>query len=116
MPISSLTLGKSDEARIVIGSKAVHHLFPVLLPPIDRRYTLRFFLDIEALPARRERDAFDEIFPRFHRIAVECAAVIQTLLQEGVPADRYMRTSSSKMIGNAIVGFGIERVKIEEED
>jgi hypothetical protein len=114
--ISGFKLGKSDEARIVIGSKAVHHLFPELLPPIDRRYTLRFFLDIETLAGRRERDAFQLIFPRFHRIAVECSPLIETLLQAGLPAKGYMRTSCSKMIDNAIVGFGIERLHIDNED
>jgi hypothetical protein len=29
---------------------------------------------------------------------------------------RYMRTSFTKMIDNAIVGFGIERLNIREED
>jgi hypothetical protein len=36
--ISQLKLGRSENARIVIGSKAIHHLLPELLPPIDRRY------------------------------------------------------------------------------
>lgn len=114
--ISRMKLGKSDETKIVLGSKAVHHLLPELLPPIDRRYTLRFFLGRETLAAESEPDAFRAIFPRFREIAVGCATVIETLMNEGLPGERYMRTSSTKMIDNAIVGFGIERLRIEEEE
>jgi hypothetical protein len=32
-----------SEATIVVNSKALHHLFPELIPPIDRQYTIRFF-------------------------------------------------------------------------
>lgn len=114
--ISGLKLGKSDQTKIVLGSKAVHHLFPELLPPIDRRYTLRFFLGRETLTAESEPDAFREIFPRFHQIAIASASIIESLMREGLPEERYMRTSSTKMIDNAIVGFGIERLNIEEEE
>ncbi len=37
-----LNLSVSD-ATIVANSKALHHLFPELIPPIDRQYTIRFF-------------------------------------------------------------------------
>ena len=29
---------------LVANSKALHHLLPGLIPPIDRNYTLRFFV------------------------------------------------------------------------
>ena len=32
-------------AQIVANSKALHHLLPALVPPIDREYTFRFFYD-----------------------------------------------------------------------
>jgi hypothetical protein len=37
-----LDLSISD-ATIVVNSKALHHLFPEFIPPIDRQYTVRFF-------------------------------------------------------------------------
>lgn len=114
--ISELKLGKSEDARIVIGSKAIHHVLPALLPPIDRRYTLRFFLGVETLGAGREQDAFREIFPRFAQIASACEPVIDRLINETPPGGRYMRTSPTKIIDNAIVGFGIERLRIAEEE
>ncbi|MBI3812436.1 MAG: hypothetical protein HY283_09580 [Nitrospirae bacterium] len=38
----ALDLSESD-ATIVVNSKALHHLFPDFIPPIDRQYTIRFF-------------------------------------------------------------------------
>lgn len=31
-----------SEATVVVNSKALHHLFPEFIPPIDRQYTIRF--------------------------------------------------------------------------
>lgn len=33
----------SSRATIVVNSKALFHLVPHLIPPIDRQYTIRFF-------------------------------------------------------------------------
>jgi len=33
----------TSRTQIVAGSKMLHHLLPDLIPPIDRRYTFRFF-------------------------------------------------------------------------
>ena len=82
----------------------------------DRRYTLRFFLGRETLAPESEPDAFSEIFTRFHQIAINCAPAIQSLMEEGSLEERYMRTSCSKMIDNAIVGLGIERLRSEAEE
>src|SRR4051812_33888533 len=37
-----LRLSESD-ATIVVNAKALYHLLPDLIPPIDRQYTVRFF-------------------------------------------------------------------------
>ncbi len=41
----SLDLSKAN-ATVVVNSKAFHHLFPELIPPIDRQYTIRFFTQV----------------------------------------------------------------------
>lgn len=110
--ISGISIGVG-ETKIVIGSKAVHHLFPELIPPIDGRYTVRFFYGHQPdLSGVRGETIFREIFPRFHRIAAACADQIDSLLGVGS-----MNTSFTKIIDNAVVGFGIERlgVKLDEE-
>lgn len=114
--IDGLNIGRS-RAKTVIGSKALHHLLPELVPPIDRRYTLRFFLNRMNFP-RSEFDAFEKIFHYFSFIGLSCAARIETLIStrsdKGEPYG-YMRTSATKLIDNAIVGYGIERLGIKEE-
>jgi hypothetical protein len=70
----ALNLSVSD-ATVVVNSKALFHLFPEFIPPIDRQYTIRFFtkaperwLDSKgkfrmiSLPARFERQ-----FELFHK-------------------------------------------------
>ena len=39
---SALDLTESN-ATVVVNAKALHHLVPDLIPPIDRQYTIRFF-------------------------------------------------------------------------
>lgn len=40
--VSGLRVSPSD-TQIVAGSKALHHVLPELVPPIDREYTIQFF-------------------------------------------------------------------------
>ena len=98
--IAELKVGVG-ETKIVAGSKAHHHLLPELLPPIDREYTIRFFLHHTTLN-QGGRLAFMELYPAFHQIALSCREHIESLLGKG------MHTSYTKVIDNAIVGFGKE--------
>jgi len=107
--ISGLNIGVG-ETKIVIGTKALHHLIPELVPPMDRQYTLRFFLD-HTNKNQGDQLTFGEIFPRFRQIATRSAQEIAKLIGVGS-----MSTSSTKMIDNAIVGYGIERLRIKDEE
>lgn len=86
-----------NDNRVVAGSKALHHMFPDLVVPIDRAYTQRFF----GWPTPRFQydpiGCFTEAFASFARIA------------RAVEPSRYVGsgwyTSRSKVIDNAIVGF-----------
>ncbi len=101
--ISQLNVG-CGLTRIVAGSKALHHVLPELVPPIDREYTLRFFFNHKTLN-QGDAVAFREIYPRFHRIAAECRGKIQARIGQG------MNTSATKVIDNAIVGFVRAKLK-----
>ncbi len=91
--------------KIVANSKALHHLLPDLMPPIDRAYTLRFFYDNTALN-QGDEVAFREIYPHFHRVAVSCREHIDRHVGSGP-----WNTSQTKVVDNAIVGFVLERLK-----
>jgi hypothetical protein len=84
-----------NKARIVFGSKALHHLLPELVVPIDRAYTQRFFqwTNLQSFPER----CFNEAFAAFARIA-----------READPAQYVGKgwyTSRTKVIDNAVVGL-----------
>lgn len=95
--LSRLKVGIS-KTKIVANSKALHHLLPSMVPPIDRSYTLRFFFNNKMLN-QGDKAAFAEVFPRFAAVARSRKEIIQRRLGNG------MNTSESKVIDNAIVGF-----------
>ncbi len=87
----------NNKARIVPGSKALHHLLPELVVPIDRAYTQPFFEwaapTLQSSPERCLREAFDG-FVRIAR-AVDPAQHV---------GDGWY-SSRTKVIDNAIVGL-----------
>jgi hypothetical protein len=97
--ISALRVSRS-QTRIVAGSKALHHVLPELVPPIDRQYTFRFFTGQKAV-SRGDRQAFLDWFPLLCEIGRRCSGPIAATLERGGA----MATSRSKVIDNAIIGF-----------
>lgn len=87
-----------NKARIVPGSKALHHLLPHLVVPIDREYTQRFFEWANPTFQNFPERCFKEAFSAFVDIA------------RAANPEQYVRgdgwyTSRSKVIDNAIVGL-----------
>jgi hypothetical protein len=95
----------AGKTKIVANSKALHHLLPDLVPPIDRAYTLRFFYDNTTL-SKGDEVAFKEIYPFFHQMALACQKQIHDHLGRGP-----WNTSQTKVIDNAIVGFVLEHLR-----
>jgi len=101
--ISSLEVSVA-EAQIVANSKALHHLLPSLIPPIDRSYTYNFFYNRNNLSIS-EREAFQEMYLQFHHIAVTSKPWIQRVVGKG------WNTSETKAIHNAIVGYVLKELR-----
>lgn len=100
--IANLRVG-IGETVLVANSKALHHLLPDLVPPIDRNYTLRFFVGRRHIYRGRDAELlFRAIYPLFHEIAVRCAGEIHEVLAKPLQG---MNTSVTKVIDNAILGF-----------
>ena len=96
--IQKLQLSVS-KSQIVTGTKALHHLLPQLLPPMDRGFTKPFFLyHNNQFQGREQEAAFKFILPYFARIAREVD------LSQYVGQSPWA-TSESKVIDNAIVGY-----------
>jgi hypothetical protein len=86
-----------NRSLIVPGTKALHHVLPGLVPPMDRAWTGAFFLWSAAAPQNAQAATFARSFTRLAQIA------------RAVKPARYTgegwRTSSSKVLDNAIIGY-----------
>ena len=98
----------TSQTNIVAGSKALHHLLPDLVPPIDRQYTFRFFTGQKAV-GFGERQAFLEWFPLLCELGERANPAIRTALQRG----GFMATGEGKIIDNAIIGFMRQRDELD---
>jgi len=109
--IDSLAISIAD-AKIVANTKTLHHLLPDLVPPIDRTYTYSFFYGCGKQRTNlsiTERDAFHEMFTRFHRVATKNVSVLGGLVGPG------WNTSETKILDNAVVGHGIGALNVVPE-
>ena len=86
-----------NKARVVPGSKALHHVLPDLVVPIDRAYTQKFFEWPTSRFQYAPEGCFVEAFEAFVKIAQA------TNPKQYVGAGWY--TSRTKVIDNAIVGL-----------
>jgi hypothetical protein len=100
----------TSETHIVAGSKALHHVLPNLVPPIDREYTASFFIG-SSLQYIGEEQAFREMWPFFSEIGSKCTVQIHDSIERG----GFMATGPAKVIDNAIIGF-TKRHKLENLD
>lgn len=103
-----------SDATVVVNSKALFHLFPEFIPPIDRQYTVRFFTQsperwrdskgkfrVVSLPAGRQPQ-----FELFHKTCVD----IKKLADQIEPAildheRRQHGVAPPKALDNAIVNY-----------
>lgn len=90
----------SNQAKVVAGTKTLHHLLPDLVPPLDRQWTGTFFgyHPPEWQPLSGQRKIFIRIYNALAAVAHD------------VDPDRYVtgrgwRTSRSKILDNAVIAF-----------
>lgn len=87
-----------SKAKIVGVSKALHHLLPDLVPPVDRKYTLKFFYGRTDYKEEKGGQMFLEIFDAFYEIC-------KSLNLTEIDLKREWDTSITKLIDNAIIGY-----------
>ena len=90
-----------SDAKLVGNSKALHHLLPDLVVPIDRTHTLRFFFNNTNINYD-EKNLFLELFDRFREIAKDVD--FSKLPLKG------FNTSIPKIIDNAIMGYAMQKL------
>src|SRR5918992_1403527 len=82
-----------NQARVVAGTKTLHHLLPDLAPPVDTRWTGAFFMWPPAYFQNRQRQVSEEGFRTFAEVARLCHP------QQYVGAG--WRTCRAKILDNA---------------
>jgi hypothetical protein len=97
---NSLSVMES-ETKLIGNSKALHHLLPDLVPPIDRQHTLRFFYGNTNI-TREEEEIFLELLEKFRGIATHLGN--EDFRFEG------FNTSLPKIIDNAIMGYAMMKL------
>jgi hypothetical protein len=87
-----------NQAKIVAGTKTLHHLLPDLVPPIDREWTGLFFGYQPPRFQSGQQSLFHNMFATFRDIAlqVDLASRVSGL---------GWRTSTSKLLDNAAIGY-----------
>jgi len=96
--LSRLVVSRS-RIMLIANSKALHHLLPDLVPPIDRQYSLRFFFNHNRI--YDEKRQFIIIYMSYYAIAHQMRESIANLVRES----RDWNTSETKVIDNAIIGY-----------
>jgi hypothetical protein len=92
------TLGIVDnDARMVAGSKALHHLLPELVVPIDRAYTQKFFCWQNPTFQYKQGTCFLQAFAGFAQIARQTGP--------GQYVGSGWHSSRTKIIDNALIGL-----------
>jgi hypothetical protein len=89
-----------NKAKIVAGTKTLHHLLPDLVVPMDRAWTGTFFQF--HLPEWQDPGSQRRIFQLAYS---QFAAVARRVQPERYVTGQGWRTSRSKVIDNALIGF-----------
>ena len=83
--------------RVVSGTKMFHHLFPDLVPPMDRQYTRMFFHWRSQQFQNNPRQVFFDMYIRFIQIARRTNPT--QYIGQG------WRTSKTKILDNGVVAY-----------
>jgi len=103
---------KPTQSKTVGGSKALHHILPELMAPIDRTYTGAFLLRMESYHFQNPSQEAETF-----RIAFESFRAIAKFANPTQYVGRHLwNTSRTKVIDNAIAGFVAQvKAKIGKE-
>jgi hypothetical protein len=89
-----------NKAKLVAGTKTLHHLLPELVMPVDQSWTGRFFQlhAPEWTDPHNQRNTFRRVFGHFTQVA-------QVVHPEQYVTGEGWRTSQTKILDNALIGF-----------
>jgi hypothetical protein len=101
--LSSLRVS-GTKSWLVANTKALHHVLPELIPPVDRKYTLKFFFDSTSVKKdEKSNNQFFEVLVQYLYIYNLVADEVENMVDENS-----FNSSSTKVIDNAIIGYWID--------
>lgn len=105
-----------DNLKIVVAgwpfvgnTKLLHHLLPHLIPPMDRNYTLRYFLNWTSDERNTPSYTFERIFRSFWQVATANRDALRHMPQDTWTIPAAFNTTIPKIIDNAII-VGVRNV------
>ena len=102
----NLTVSESD-SKFVAHTKTIHHLLPKLVPPMDRKHTMKLFYDTENVPKSKEKqyERFTTIMKEIHSLAKKMVRRKKFSKLRELRKDRAFNTSYTKIIDNLIISW-----------
>ncbi len=88
---------------LVANSKLLHHMLPHLVPPIDRKYTLKYFINRNDDSRNQPSYSFERLFRSFWRVAVANGPLLAEMCVDTWELPNAWNTTVPKIIDNALV-------------
>lgn len=91
----------ATNSQLVANSKTIHHIVPNLIPPVDRKFTLKFFYNNQSVPKGEECvDKFIDVLSFYAQIYLLVGEEAEMMIQPHT-----FNSSVTKVIDNAIIGY-----------
>lgn len=95
----------ATNSKLVANTKTLHHFVPSLIPPVDRKFTLRFFFNNKNVkPGDKSISQFNKVLEYYVKIYEKIGVNIENMIQP----DNW-NSSVTKIIDNAIIGYWLAR-------
>lgn len=91
----------ATESKLVANTKALHHILPNLIPPIDRNFTLQFLFNNKAVKqGDKSLSQFFDVLNYYIDIYDELENQVDNMIEA-----HSWNSSVTKIIDNAIIGY-----------
>jgi len=106
--ILSILRISETESWLVANTKVLHHILPELIPPVDRKYTLKFFFNNTSVKKGEKSNK------QFHEVFIHYLYIYDLVVEEVVNMveENSFNSSSTKVIDNAIIGYWMDHNEV----
>lgn len=94
--------------KLVGNSKALHHILPNTIPPIDGKYTIQFFNLSNRRRTRGDNVIMIDEVNNFEFVIRKYKQIINAINWDEIDYEGEMNSTKIKIIDNAIIGYKFE--------